>query len=767
MKNKKLETNGENLIKYKNKGITLIALVVTIVVMIILTATAISTINGDGIIGRANEAAFKSNMAAIAEDVAMYNSSLKINNPTSPESALNYNAGDILKEIIQSGTDDSLSQLDANDVVDITTISKKVGKKEKKYVMIYNGEMYYVSQSKLKNNEKQKKWCEEIGIKVWDGYENAESNTGINNIDGNYENVNGIYLCTPKLNEGYNKNYTRYVKTNSNDKLVVGNWISKKPDSDWYDYKNQKWANIYVESSGVESYYVWIPRYVYKLDSGKQRSDVKFVDMDNNYIDTDTNQKTDWATLQSQGYKLPEAFTFADKQIPGYWMSKYQLSELGKYTIDFSTAASATSITIQNISINTTQTIAKYTYALNGRIVHESTSPENYKITGLAKGNKAINVTALNSDGEIIGSMTKLFETAETNAPQLKNEKGEYAFDKDTTFYVYWDENGIEHNEVPISKDAPSEWYDYTSANWANIVTRNNGLETYYVWIPRYAYKLDSTSQRSYVKFLKGTTTKVDAGYKIPEAFWWDKDSDGKRTEDEEIQGYWITKYQLSTEEKTPRINAELSAGSNIIRVKDITGTLIDNANTNGISVKYEYYLNGDLKHTGTEYNENYVFEGLTANTTYTVNIIARNSSTNEFIGATTKKITTNDANAPDVSAFDKETTFYVYWDGDEEKRVSIKKDPPKEWYDYSNQRWANIVTTANNTTTYFTWIPRYEYRILGDRANLDTSNRRIDVTFLPGTTNTADTGYKIPEAFTFNGQELTGYWITKYQLNN
>ena len=702
-------------------------------------------------------------MAAIAEDVSIYNTGLRINNPLNAEEATNYSSGEILKEMIQSNTDDELSQIDVNSLVDINNISKRVGKKEKKYVMIYKGELYYVSQSKLKNNEKQKKWCEEIGIKVWDGYENAASNTGINNIEGNYENVNGVYLCTPKLNQGYDKNYTRYLKTNGNDKLVVGNWISKKPDSDWYDYKNQKWANIYVEANGVESYYVWIPRYVYKLDSTNQRSDVKFVDIDNNYIDAETEQKTDWQTLQSQGYKLPEAFTFADKQIPGYWMSKYQLSELSKYTIDFSTAASATSVTIQSISTNTTQTIAKYTYALNGRIIHESTSPEDYKITGLAKGNKAINVTALNSDGEIIGSMTKVFETAETNAPDVSS------FDKDTTFYVYWDENGIEHNEIPISKDAPKEWYDYTTANWANIVTRNDGLETYYVWIPRYAYKLDSTSQRSYVKFLKGTTTKVDAGYKIPEAFWWDKNSDGKRTDDEEISGYWMTKYQLTTEEKTPRINAELSAGSNIIRVKDITGTLIDNAKTNNISIKYEYYLNGDLKHTGTASDEHYIFEGLTANKTYTINIIARNSSTNEYIGATTKKITTNDANAPDVSAFDKDTTFYVYWDGDTEKRVSIKEKAPKEWYDYSNQNWANIVTTANGTTTYFTWIPRYEYKILSDRANLDTSNRRIDVTFIGTniTNSNCANGYKVPEAFTFNGTELSGYWITKYQLSN
>lgn len=102
-------------------------------------------------------------------------------------------------------------------------------------------------------------------------------------------------MCTPQLNEGFIKENTRYVK-DVNGNLVVGNWINKKPDNDWYDYKNQKWANIFVESEGIESYYVWIPRYVYKIDdeksvTGNERMDVKFVDIDNSYKDPNTDEK--------------------------------------------------------------------------------------------------------------------------------------------------------------------------------------------------------------------------------------------------------------------------------------------------------------------------------------------------------------------------------------------------------------------------------------------------------------------------------------------
>ena len=560
--------------------------------------------------------------------------------------------------------------------------------------------------------------------------------------------------------------------------MVPSNWINKKPDSDWYDYKNQKWANIYVENEGIESYYVWIPRYVYKQDtentvSGNERMDVKFVDIDNSYIDAETGEETDWMTLQSQGYQLPEAFSWGDDEnnitpIPGYWMSKYQLSEFNKedgYTIDYKTIATPTSIKIQEISANTEKAIAKYTYALNANIIHESTTPDDYVIEELAKGNKSVNVTVLDSDGQIIGSMTKLYEVADVNPPDLTG------FDLDTTFYVYWDENGIEHNEIPISKAAPDAWYDYGTRNWANIVTRTNGLESYYVWIPRYQYSLNDNTETASVKFIKGTSTETDTGYQIPEAFTWGDNGEVQLT------GYWMAKYQLSTEETIPRITAELSAGSSIIRVGEITGIALTTTDSEGSTVneslKYEYYLNGNKLHEGTSSTEKYAYTGLSANTTYTINIIARNATTNEYVGAITQKIKTTEPYTPDLTGFDEDTTFYVIYndDGTEKERVSIKENMPSNWYDYSNRKWANIVTTANGTESYFVWIPRYEYRILEDRDNESLENKRTEVNFITTdiTNDNCTTGYKVPEAFTWgdNGEvQLKGYWMTKYQLS-
>ena len=614
-------------------------------------------------------------------------------------------------------------------------------------------------------------------------------------IKGEYILKNGVYFNKPDVSTGLSEKTTRYMYLNDNGNLLPGDWINKEAPDNWYDYANRQWANLYVENEGADSYYVWIPRYCYKVDeansvAGNERMDVKFIDVNNNYkyIDSNTNEEVtiEWDELEIQGYKIPEAFSWSSQYgehslnscletiIPGYWISKYQLAELESYIIDYTAKVNLTSVEVENIKLNTTQTVAEYIYAIDGEIIKQPSTSTGYTFQNVTEGDKTINVTALDANGEIIGSMTKTLEVAEPNEPELSE------FDKDTTFYVYWDKDGNEHNEVPISKEAPSEWYNYTIGNWANIVTRNDGLETYYVWIPRYSYKLNSISERSYVKFLKGTESEDDPNYQIPEAFWWDNNGNSKQDEGEQLTGYWITKYQLTSEETDARINAEMSAGSNLIRVKDITGTALKTQDGTNVPIKYEYYLNGDKQDfEGSSSTDNYIFENLEENTTYTINIIARNSETDEYIGAVTKKITTVSPYTPDISSFNKDTTFYVYWDDHgNETRVSIKENPPANWYDYSNQQWANIVTTANGTETYFVWIPRYEYKILSDRENLNKANRRIDVNFITTDIENSNCspGYKVPEAFWWDnnsngqvdeGEKLKGYWISKYQLRD
>ena len=70
--------------------------------------------------------------------------------------------------------------------------------------------------------------------------------------------------------------------------------------------------------------------------------------------------------------------------------------------------------------------------------------------------------------------------------------------------------------EVQESNENDAEWYDYNSKKWAYSQTEDGSM---WVWIPRYAYRVDKTNQKFDVVFLIGTTdTYYDENGKIQTA---------------------------------------------------------------------------------------------------------------------------------------------------------------------------------------------------------------------------------------------------------
>ena len=607
----------------------------------------------------------------------------------------------------------------------------------------------------------------------------------IQKINGDYVLVNGVYVNKPDLS-GFDSKYTRYLNISEDGKMVPGEWTSTAVnDSEWYSYKDAKWANIYYEVNGANTYYVWIPRYCFKLNQDSERSDVKFIDTSNNYIDADGNKIT-WEQLQEEGYQIPEAFQFSDYRIPGYWAMKYTAGDITTpSTINFDMSVYRGVVTVKNIKLNTaitnTNQIVKYTFALNGNIIKtiENTdeisniNEQIIEFSNMVDGDNTVNVTGLNAKGEIVGSMTKLYSPAVVNEPNLSG------FDKNTTFYVTYDSNGQEHSTIPITEEVPNDWYEYGESRWANIVTRNNELETYYVWIPRYQFQLDQTNERSIVKFISGTSKETDEGYQIPEAFWFDKNGNGTEDEGEQLTGYWAMKYTAG-DAAAPRFSTELVATSSSIKTKGITGTAV------GEGQKYKYYINGEYKGEKTSKDDIFEFSGLSSNTKYTVLVEVRNNATDEYVGTIVKQISTIDANKPELTGFNSNMTYYVLYDesGNQTIGDKIKNDGsniPQKWYSYSESKWANIVVTDGTVkngkienatmTTYYTWIPRYEFTITSSQYAQPAAGR-TEVRFISGTSKETDTGYKIPEAFWFDkngngtedeGEQLTGYWAMKY----
>jgi len=161
-----------------------------------------------------------------------------------------------------------------------------------------------------------------------------------------------------------------------------------------------------------------------------------------------------------------------------------------------------------------------------------------------------------------------------------------------TTKYVTWEEQGNHSFNEILSDDIPNNWYDYSSGKWANIKTTSEdlSLEAYWVWIPRFAYRLPESSSSTQINviFVKNTgktgvlvdgsetpcyystDTYIDIDTEkeitsnntglytdktigsidkwiIPPAFWWDKNSNGVMDEGEQLSGIWVAKYEASS----------------------------------------------------------------------------------------------------------------------------------------------------------------------------------------------------------------------------
>ena len=151
-------------------------------------------------------------------------------------------------------------------------------------------------------------------------------------------------------------------------------------------------------------------------------------------------------------------------------------------------------------------------------------------------------------------------------------------------------------------------------------------------------------------------------------------------------------------------------------------------------------------------------------------------------------------ANAPDISGFNKDNTYYVSWDLTSSpyqinEDTNLKGVAPGNWYDYTQgvNHWANVKTTGGKNDCYWVWIPRYAYCITeGYHSNTAGT---IDIKFLKETTNTPIDGssitisnssgsgnWNVHPAFWWDknnngvedeGEQLTGIWVAKFEASS
>ncbi len=134
---------------------------------------------------------------------------------------------------------------------------------------------------------------------------------------------------------------------------------------------------------------------------------------------------------------------------------------------------------------------------------------------------------------------------------------------------IYWNEDGEEVELTSSSsKSEWNKWYSYTAqtgttetpgsgtSKWANAVTKdkNGNITGYWVWIPRYEYKLTppasgETAGTIEVNFIStNTTTSSSSEYKVHPAFISDPEKGGW---DKELPGFWVAKYPAGYQART------------------------------------------------------------------------------------------------------------------------------------------------------------------------------------------------------------------------
>ena len=231
-------------------------------------------------------------------------------------------------------------------------------------------------------------------------------------------------------------------------------------------------------------------------------------------------------------------------------------------------------------------------------------------------------------------SQVKTDWTGKVNKPKLMTGMTAIKFNEPTG-----DEKAKEGSTVKTT-DIDAAWYDYDAKKWANAQTQDGSM---WVWIPRFAYKVNSSNKTFDVVFLKDTTntyidngTEKDAekeGYILHPAFK-NESSTGYENGgwDKDLTGIWVSKFE-----------AGFASGNNSATVKEssvkytqasawVGGTELgssDNTSTARNFLDGEYGVKSGSDYTfknGTAPSIKYpTFQGLT----YSMNYINHNDAFN------------------------------------------------------------------------------------------------------------------------------------------
>ena len=140
------------------------------------------------------------------------------------------------------------------------------------------------------------------------------------------------------INQNYKTAIGSKAHVDKNGEWVVADETNAREDNLWYSYSNSKWANsVIVNNSNkyknigtkindedVLGYYVWIPRFRYKLWNALEEITDSYNAYDNGIDIIFENGLNSVNNAENNKYTTHPAF---EDNIKGFWISKYELSK--------------------------------------------------------------------------------------------------------------------------------------------------------------------------------------------------------------------------------------------------------------------------------------------------------------------------------------------------------------------------------------------------------------------------------------------------------
>ena len=244
----------------KNNGITLIALVITIIVLLILAGVTIATLTGDnGILTKASDAKEQTEIADEREKVEL-----------SATGALASNNGG---EIAQENLETELGKYFTSGKYSVTPGTNEDGTEG--YIVTItendqNGRKYFVDKNGNVTEYTVKEPEETPGVSEEPSFTRANGVIEIEFLSGTSYNI------AEEPNDPSNNMTSDMKKVYwEEDGTEVTEGDSEFDESKWYSYTAQTgdtivkgtshWANVKITKDGADSYFVWIPRYAYRI----------------------------------------------------------------------------------------------------------------------------------------------------------------------------------------------------------------------------------------------------------------------------------------------------------------------------------------------------------------------------------------------------------------------------------------------------------------------------------------------------------------------